>query len=70
MTFNFILKQQTYDKIEVIIVNDGSTDQTLSIITDSVDLDDRFKIFTKKNEGVSVARNFGISQITENTSHL
>ncbi|HFU4127591.1 TPA: glycosyltransferase family 2 protein [Streptococcus suis] len=59
-----ILKQQTYDKIEVIIVNDGSTDRTLSIITDSVDLDDRFKIFTKKNEGVSMARNFGISQIT------
>ena len=51
---------QTYTNIEVICVNDGSTDDTLQRLRTIAELDDRVKIFTKKNEGVTLARKFGV----------
>lgn len=56
------LKRQTYNNFEAIIVDDGSTDSTGSICERISRNDERFKIFHKKNEGVSVARNFGLSK--------
>lgn len=53
---------QTYSNIEVVCVDDGSTDnsyQTLRFIAAS---DNRVKLFTKKNEGVTRARQFGFMQ--------
>ena len=51
---------QTYKNIEVLIINDGSTDNTLKICNKYKANDDRIKIINKKNEGVAEARNDGI----------
>ena len=40
---------QSYDKIEVLLVNDGSTDQSLEIIKKYANLDKRIKIIMIKN---------------------
>ena len=51
---------QTYKNIEIICVNDGSTDNTLEILNLYKQENKNLKIINKKNEGVSVARNYGI----------
>lgn len=53
---------QTFIDYEIIIVNDGSTDQSEAKI--SVFKDNRIKYYSKKNEGVALARNFGIEKAT------
>jgi glycosyltransferase involved in cell wall biosynthesis len=50
---------QTYKDIEVIIVNDGSTDNTLAIIQKYVALDSRITLLDQANKGVGMARNTG-----------
>lgn len=52
---------QTYVNIEVIVINDGSKDKTADIIGEWSKKDNRIKLIHKQNEGVSVARNVGIS---------
>lgn len=52
---------QSYSNIEVILVNDGSTDGSLSVCESLVANDDRIKIISQKNGGVSKARNAGIA---------
>lgn len=54
------IKQQTFTNIEVICVNDGSTDGTLSIIESFVDADNRFRLINKKNTGYGDSVNTGI----------
>ena len=49
---------QSFKDWELIIVNDGSTDNSLSIASSFED--SRIKVFSTKNSGVSSARNFGI----------
>ncbi len=51
---------QTYKNLEIICVNDGSTDNTLAILKDYAKKDSRIKIIDKKNGGLSSARNAGI----------
>ena len=48
-------------EMECLLVNDGSTDSSLQICEDFAKKDSRFKIINKSNEGVSIARNIGIS---------
>lgn len=52
--------QQVYKEIEVICVDDGSKDNSLSMLKRFEQFDKRVKVITKANEGVSVARNVGI----------
>ena len=54
------LKQQSYSNIEVIIVNDGSTDNTKTICQDYIIYDKRFHLINTQHMGVSHARNVGI----------
>lgn len=56
------IKKQSYKNIEVIIVNDGSTDLSENLVYEFCKEDNRFLIYNKKNEGVSIARNYGIKQ--------
>lgn len=53
---------QTYSNVEVICVDDGSTDNTYQRLRFIAASDDRVKVFTKKNEGVTLARKFGFEQ--------
>lgn len=51
---------QTHKNWELIIVNDGSTDNSIEIINKYIDLDNRIKLINKENTGVSDTRNKGI----------
>lgn len=51
---------QTYENWECIVVNDGSQDNSSEICKKWIEKDSRIKYFEKSNEGVSIARNFGI----------
>lgn len=58
------LKAQDEANIEFILVNDGSTDATLSIVERQCINDRRFNIFSIENHGYGYACNFGIKQAT------
>ena len=58
------LKKQSYKNLEIILINDGSTDNSLDICNQYKKIDKRFKVYTKKNGGTSSARNYGIKKST------
>jgi glycosyltransferase involved in cell wall biosynthesis len=51
---------QTYSNLEIIVVNDGSTDDTPGIVAAAMTSDSRIRIITTVNRGVAAARNVGI----------
>lgn len=51
---------QTYCNLEIILVDDGSTDASKKICDSYAKLDKRIKVFHNENRGVSYTRNFGI----------
>lgn len=55
---------QTFKNIEVIVIDDGSTDRTLDICQKMSEADKRIKVFNKRNEGVSMARNAALKHIS------
>lgn len=52
---------QTYKSLEIILVDDGSTDSSGKIADEYKRLDERVKVIHKKNDGVSIARNVGLT---------
>jgi glycosyltransferase involved in cell wall biosynthesis len=52
---------QSLKELEIIVVDDGSTDKSLSIVEKLGDTDKRIQIYTQANQGQSIARNRGIS---------
>ena len=56
------IKIQTYKNLEVIVIDDGSTDNTGMVCKKFEDNDERFRIIHTKNGGVSKARNLGLSE--------
>ena len=54
------VNDQDFQDWEAIIVNDGSTDATEEMALKWVNRDNRFKYFSKQNEGIGKTRNFGI----------
>lgn len=58
------LINQTLEDIEIICVNDGSTDNSADILTKFAEKDERIKVITQVNSGLSEARNAGISAST------
>lgn len=55
---------QTYQNLEILIIDDGSEEYTAAVCDELSKKDSRISVFHKQNEGVSVARNFGIEKAT------
>lgn len=53
------LQAQTFQNFEVIVIDDGSQDDSISIAKEFLSADRRFKLFLQKNQGPSAARNNG-----------
>ncbi len=55
---------QTYENLEIIFIDDGSKDKSRDICLEYAEKDNRIKVYTKENGGVSSARNMGIGKAT------
>lgn len=53
---------QSYKNLEIIVINDGSQDQTSMIVKAFMETDDRIFLIEQENAGVAAARNAGIQQ--------
>ena len=56
------LLNQTYRELEILLVDDGSTDKSLEICRSYAEKDERIRVFSKKNGGVASARNLGVRE--------
>ena len=55
---------QTYRNLEILCVNDGSTDNSAAILEEYAAKDSRIKVFTQENAGLSAARNTALEHAT------
>lgn len=60
----YSVQKQIYSVLEIIVVNDGSTDNTERVVERLAKNDNRIKLYTINNRGVSHARNYGIDRAT------
>ena len=58
----YSITNQTYKNIEVLLIDDGSTDNSLQICKELQSVDKRIKVIHKKNGGTSSARNVGLKE--------
>ena len=58
------ITEQTYKNLEIILVNDGSTDSSGKICDEWKEKDNRIKVIHQQNKGVSTARNTGLENST------
>lgn len=58
------IQKQTFKNLEVILIDDGSIDNSLTISQNFCDQDPRFQLIKKTNGGVSSARNLGLDKAT------
>ena len=56
--------RQTYENLEIICVNDGSTDNSLAILKEYEQKDHRIVVISQENKGLSAARNTGLTHVT------
>lgn len=54
------IRRQTYENLEIILVDDGSTDGTGQLCDTLAERDDRIRVYHKENGGASSARNLGL----------
>ena len=58
--------EQTYNNFELILIDDGSIDETWNICSEYKDNDNRIHLYRKSNGGVSSARNLGLEKAKGN----
>ena len=56
------LVNQTMQEIEILIINDGTKDNSMDVCNKYAKVDDRIKIYNKENEGLGLTRNYGIKR--------
>lgn len=56
------VQRQSYSNIEILVINDGSNDNSLDILNAIKKKDSRIKLFSQPNAGMSVARNKGLRE--------
>lgn len=56
--------EQTYSNLEIILVNDGSTDSSEIIAKEYEERDSRIQLFNKTNGGAADAKNYGLDKVT------
>ena len=54
------LLAQTYQNLEIILIDDGSNDNSLILLQRYAETDERIKLFQQKNQGAAIARNYGL----------
>ena len=54
--------EQTYKKLEILLIDDGSTDESGNLCDEIEKTDARIKVYHKENGGLSDARNYGIKK--------
>lgn len=54
------IRNQSYKKLQIIIIDDGSTDNTVNVCKEYVQKDSRIELYSKKNSGVANTRNYGL----------
>lgn len=60
----YSILRNTYSNLEVLCINDGSTDNSEEILQEISREDSRLKVFRQQNSGVAVARNYGLDKAT------
>jgi glycosyltransferase involved in cell wall biosynthesis len=55
---------QTFSDIEIVCINDGSTDNSADILSEYATRDSRIRIVSQENAGLSIARNVGLEHIS------
>ena len=58
------LVSQTIDDLEILLIDDGSTDDSLEKCKKLASKDNRIRVFTKENAGQGIARNYGLDLAT------
>ena len=58
------IMSQTYKDIEVLLIDDGSTDNSGRVCDEYASKDNRFKVYHKRNGGVSSARNYALDKVS------
>lgn len=53
---------QTFRDLEILVIDDGSTDRSLELCKKCSEADDRIRILSQRNQGVSAARNYGLEE--------
>ena len=57
------IRRQTYKQLQILLINDGSTDESGRICDYYANLDSRIEVYHLENNGVSKTRNFGLSKV-------
>jgi glycosyltransferase involved in cell wall biosynthesis len=58
------VQQQSMKDLEILCINDGSTDESLHLLEKFAEKDGRFKIISQPNKGLSASRNVGLEKAT------
>ena len=56
------IEQQTYQDYEIILIDDGSTDDSLKVMTNLSKENEKIKVFTKENTGPGLTRKAGLNE--------
>lgn len=60
---NSLLDQDFAKSYEIIVINDGSTDDTIKIVEETAKGHENVRVFSQENGGISAARNAGLSRV-------